>query len=358
MENKNRSSKIKKSEYPVQEINFEEGLDEQLIFLNFGARLLTAFTDRKLLINIALETIADFSKSKRVAVLTLGEDGEKLSVDGLLVNNKPYQKNKDIPLEDTFLKHVLSSKIPRFYSLRMDGKVPIPSDPREKTNKKCLCLPLADSSFEVIGLVVIENPKKDNLSFQDLQQLFILSTLFSLALQNSLLFSQILYDGLTGLFVRKYYEIRVNEELLKLKRHPGSIAITLVDMDQFKTINDSYGHQVGDRVLVEFSNILKENVRKGTSMVSRYDGEKFIILMSDTPLNGALIVAERIRSICSEYSFADTHKLHVTVSAGIASTDNEGFITAEELYRRADAMLYKAKQSGRNQTMVWVGSNS
>ncbi|MCX5817000.1 MAG: sensor domain-containing diguanylate cyclase [Proteobacteria bacterium] len=358
MVNKNQSNKTKKGECSVREINFEEGLDEQLIFLNFGARLLTAFTDRKLLINIALETIADFSKSKRVAVLILDKDSEKLSVEGLLVNNKPYQKNKVISLEDPFLKHVLSSKIPRFYSLRMNGKVPVPSDSRETTNKKCLCLPLVDSSFEVIGLVVIESPKKDNLSFQDLQQLFILSTLFSISLQNSLLFSQILYDGLTGLFVRKYYDIRINEELLKLKRHPGSIAIILIDIDHFKTINDSYGHQVGDRVLVEFSNILKENVRKGTSMVSRYDGEKFIILMSDTPLNGALIVADRIRSLCSGYNFADAHNLQVTVSAGIASTDNEGLIAAEELFRRADAMLYKAKQSGRNQTMVWVGSDS
>jgi len=358
MENKNQSNKTKKGEYSARETNFEEGLDEQLIFLNFGTRLLTAFTDRKLLINIALETIADFSKSKRVAVLTLDKDGEKLSVDGLFANKILYQNNKRIALEDPYLKHALFSKTPGFYSLKMNGKVPIPSDVEGKANKKCLCLPLVDSSFEVIGMVVIEIPKKDNLGVQGLQQLFILSTLFSIALQNSVLFSQILYDGLTGLFVRKYYEIRINEELLKLKRHPGSIAITLIDIDHFKTINDSYSHQVGDRVLVEFSNILKENVRKGTSMVSRYDGEKFIILMSDTPLNGAVIVADRVRSICSEYSFADNHKLHVTASAGIASIDNEGLITSEELFRRADAMLNKAKQSGRNQTMVWVDSGS
>lgn len=351
-----KSDDLNKNTATVQD-GLTDKFNEQSMMMSFAARLLGAFADRKLLINIAMETIANLSKSKRVAVLMLENENKNLRVEGLFLNHKPYPKDRVLSCEDSFTKQVLSMKVPRFYQLKLDGKVPMPSDSDDNTAKRCLCLPLVDSSFEVIGIASIEMPKKSNIGIIELQKLYTYSTLFSLSLQNAVLFSKILYDGLTGLFVRKYYEVRIAEELLKLKRHPGSIAIVLIDIDHFKTINDKYGHKTGDLVLVEFSNILKENVRKGTSIVCRYEGEKFIIMMSDTPLKGALIVADRISSLCRNYKFAGAQNLQVTVSAGLAFTDGEELISAEELYERANAMLNKAKKNGGNQTMVWSDSN-
>ena len=355
---KNKSSDNLNKKGSVEQVISTEKFNEQLRMMNFGARLLGAFADRKLLMYIAIETISTLSKGKRVAVLTLENENNDLRVEGLFINHKPYPTDKVLPCKDPFLKHVLSIKVPVIYSLKLDGKIPLPSPSEDNTTKKCLCLPLVDASFEAIGIVVIEMTKKNVLTASDIERLYTFSTIFSLSLQNALLFSKILYDGLTGLFVRKYYEVRIEEELLRLKRHPGSVAIALIDIDDFKSINEKYGQEIANNVLVEFSKILKENVRKGTSIVCRYEGERFIILMSETPLHGSLVVAERIRSLCSKSKFAGVQNLQITVSTGLAFTDSDELISAEELFYRANNMLDKAKKNGGNQTMKWPGAVS
>ena len=352
MQNNKASDNLKKDKSLEQGIS-KEKLKEQMEIMSFGARLLGTLTDRKLLIDNTIETISTFCKSRRVAVLTLENENKNLRVEGLSIDHKPQPNDKILPCKDPFLKHVLSIKIPDVYSLRLDNKVPLPSGLEDNTTKKCLCLPLVDTFFETIGMVVIETTKKNILSTSAIQMLYTFSTIFSLSLQNALLFSKILYDGLTGLFVRQYYEVRIEEELSKLKRHPGSIAIALIDIDNYKSISGTFGQEVANKVLVEFSNILKINIRKGTSIVCRYENERFVILMSNTPLNGSLIVAERIRSLCSKLDFSGIQNLKVTASVGLSSTDSEKLITADDLLNRAQAMLEKAKKNGGNQTMIW-----
>lgn len=155
-------------------------------------------------------------------------------------------------------------------------------------------------------------------------------------------------DTLTNLPNRRAFE----EELSKLhsmfERHGQPFCLALFDVDKFKALNDKYGHAAGDAVLKMFSRVFRSCTR-GTDHVSRYGGEEFVVLLPYSDLNQAFTVAERYRkNIAAARLNFEGHRLHVTASAGIAQISPGE--TGNELFTRADAALYAAKQAGRNQT--------
>jgi diguanylate cyclase (GGDEF)-like protein len=154
-----------------------------------------------------------------------------------------------------------------------------------------------------------------------------------------------LRDSLTGLYNR-----RVLEEILHLeenKRKPSPLAILILDVDDFKVINDSFGHPAGDHVLSEIGRLLLDNTRK-ENIVSRYGGEEFALLLTNTSLETALQIAERLRMKIGEQEFNFSgRKIRLSASFGVAH--NEGHCALQEsLISRADQALYKAKRSGKN----------
>jgi len=155
-------------------------------------------------------------------------------------------------------------------------------------------------------------------------------------------------DGLTGLYNKRHFLEVLKNEYKKAKRHLQPLACVMVDLDYFKSVNDNHGHQFGDFVLMQSSQILRRLVRD-TDFVSRYGGEEFVAILPNTDRNGAYILAERIRSTFSENIFkkGDTEKT-VTVSIGVSSSYDENVISYEDLIENADKALYKAKGKGRN----------
>jgi len=157
-------------------------------------------------------------------------------------------------------------------------------------------------------------------------------------------------DPLTGVFNRRYLMRRLQEEIERSYRYKTPLSLALFDIDNFKIINDTYGHLIGDKVLTLICGVIQENVRK-TDFVARYGGEEICILMPDTKLLKATNVADRIRakiqetSICFEQDGTEL-QINVTVSAGIASLSNANSL--EELIKQADDNLYKAKRMGKN----------
>lgn len=152
-------------------------------------------------------------------------------------------------------------------------------------------------------------------------------------------------DTLTGLYNR-----RVLEEILFIeenKRIPATFAILLIDLDDFKAINDTFGHPAGDRVLSVLGKILLENSRK-ENIVARYGGEEFAVLLTNTGLSVALQVAERLRIKLSEQDFAFSgRKVSLTASIGVAHNEGNTAVM-ESLLARADQALYQAKRNGKN----------
>lgn len=157
-------------------------------------------------------------------------------------------------------------------------------------------------------------------------------------------------DGLTGLHNRRYMDSHIETLFQRAvtRRRPLSIMIT--DLDRFKNINDTYGHEGGDQVLKEFARRIRANVR-GMDLVCRFGGEEFVVIMPDTEPHIAERVAERVRQDIEKQPFPLSGTgVAVTVSIGVASV-NYGADSVSELMRRADSALYRAKNSGRNRVV-------
>ncbi len=158
-------------------------------------------------------------------------------------------------------------------------------------------------------------------------------------------------DGLTGLFNHAYFLQALRQELLRSKRHGLKAALVLLDLDDFKRVNDERGHVEGDRVLMKAAAILRDSVRE-IDVAARYGGEEFAVLLPDTSRLGAFVVAERIRRRIEErFSRARTP---VTISGGIAVFPDDAGAPAD-LVVQADAGLYGAKAAGKNRILLPQG---
>lgn len=159
-------------------------------------------------------------------------------------------------------------------------------------------------------------------------------------------------DGLTGLYNRRHFEYNIEREFLRTKRYPSELSLAMVDIDYFKNVNDTFGHQFGDYVLREISNIVLSSFRK-TDMVYRYGGEELTVILTETSLESALIPVERLREAVAKHEFEyNGQKTNITVSIGI-STNLPSIKTQGELVEYADKSLYRAKQSGRNKVVAF-----
>ena len=156
-------------------------------------------------------------------------------------------------------------------------------------------------------------------------------------------------DGLTGIFNRRFFELRIAEEIERAQRFGTGMAVVMVDIDQFKRLNDEFGHLLGDEVLRQVSSIFHQQLRK-IDVLCRYGGEEFAILLSQTNAVHALGVAEKLRKTVEAWQFPGVPR-PVTISAGTANYSEHGS-TRDELVKAADAGLYAAKQAGRNRVCL------
>lgn len=203
---------------------------------------------------------------------------------------------------------------------------------------------LSENKF--VGIVTIED-----LPSVDFERFLIVATQFALEIKKVLLYETVeamaITDSLTGLYTRRYFFERLNEELNRSRKHGFKFAFLMIDIDDFKKCNDTHGHLVGDVILREVSRIVKENVRE-IDIVARYGGEEFSLILPETDKKGALMAAERIRKKIEENIFkAYDEKLKVTVSIGLAIYP-ENAPDIEFIIEKADEALYVAKSSGKN----------
>jgi two-component system, cell cycle response regulator len=161
-------------------------------------------------------------------------------------------------------------------------------------------------------------------------------------------------DALTGTYNRRYLMEQLPRELERCRRYAYPLSVLMCDLDHFKQINDARGHAAGDDVLQQFATRAQKSIRSNSDWVSRYGGEEFVIVLPETPHEGAVAVAEKIRSVVSETPFATrTGDITVTASFGVASTGPSGpdiSLKVDALIRCADESMYRSKQEGRDRT--------
>jgi len=192
----------------------------------------------------------------------------------------------------------------------------------------------------------------------DVRLLVIFAQQSTIAIKNARLFAEVQHlaitDPLMGIYNRRYFSVAARREFERARRHQHPLAVIIADLDDFKRINDAYGHPVGDRVLQTVSNVFRGELRS-CDLLARYGGEEIIALLPETNHEGAVWVVERLRLILAQtVVVANQGAVRVTASFGIALfTDPYDIPDIESLIAQADQALLQAKQAGKNRVEVW-----
>jgi diguanylate cyclase (GGDEF)-like protein len=155
-------------------------------------------------------------------------------------------------------------------------------------------------------------------------------------------------DGLTQIHNGRYLNEFLAREVVRSQRHNRPLSVLALDIDKFKTLNDSLGHLCGDFALREMANVIRGNVRQ-EDLFARCGGEEFVVVLVETTLEGAVVVAERLREAVEGHQFKfEATPITITVSIGVATTSGDATVTPTALRKAADEKLYEAKRTGRN----------
>lgn len=319
------------------------------------------------LIRKMLDTLANLGNSEHTTLISVENTNTGVLIAGLNEGKFVYL-NKYIEFKGSPLERIITSRqFQTFPATFVEFSVfPVYE---KTTSSDCLCIPLLNERLKVIGIAVLSQRAHTNLSHERLQILNVIASLLAITLEeNSRLEQLATTDQLTKLYTRNYFEKRLQEEFTRVRRHGGVISLLLLEVDNFKQINDTCGYQQGTKVLQETAELLRNTVRKEIDIACRYGNKRFIVLLPNTDIDGAYVLAERVRQRCEKRKFTTSQgiPIKVTVSIGISHNmdmphgdeSSEGDmrineVTKEELIHRADLMLHAAKQAGYNQVMVW-----
>jgi diguanylate cyclase (GGDEF)-like protein len=221
-----------------------------------------------------------------------------------------------------------------------------------KESASRMSIPLI-SFGQTLGVLTLHSSRPNAFRESELQSLESVADICANSIQNAHYVErvkQLAYiDGLTGIFNRRFFELRIVEEIERARRYQTGMAVIMADIDQFKKLNDEFGHLLGDEVLRQVSSLFHQQLRK-IDVVCRYGGEEFAILLTQTNIEQAAVIAEKLRRSVEGYQFPGVPR-RVTISAGVAAFSTHGK-TRDEMIRAADNGLYAAKQSGRNRVCV------
>ena len=205
-----------------------------------------------------------------------------------------------------------------------------------------------------VGSLALWSPDGYAFHEEDVRFLSVVAQQAAIALENARLYELATVDSLTGLYVRRYFDDRLRDEVARVNRYGGKFALCLIDVDYLKTINDTHGHQAGDAALKHVAHVM----RQGTRMVdvpARLGGDEFAVLLPNLDIQTAQLVSDRLRrQVAESYTDYEGTEIKVTVSIGVIAYPSDGVHTADELVKMADNALYRAKLSpGRNRVSTY-----
>jgi diguanylate cyclase (GGDEF)-like protein len=328
----------------------EQRRAKQLEAINMIARQTTAVTDiDKLLADVTAQIMKSF-RADAVCIF-LQEEG-KLVPRACQGNLTPlFSIGEPVASVRGICKQAIAHNTPM---LVQDVKRESAYEARFKETGSELLLPLV-SFGETIGTLALESAVANGFHTEDIKPLESVADICAAAIQNARYFQKVKQqadrDGLTGGYNRRFFENRILEELDRAKRYRTPLSVLMVDVDNFKKLNDEFGHLLGDEVLKQVSRLFMENTRK-SDVVCRYGGDEIAVMVTETPGPNALRVAEKLRATVSKWEFPGVPR-PVTLSIGIAEFPLHG-ATRDEIIKAADQALYVAKQEGRNRAVLFA----
>ncbi len=214
---------------------------------------------------------------------------------------------------------------------------------------KLICLPIkkGDTSMALLAIGRTAKP----FEAKRLALTTVISSFLSMAFENARLYSMAISDELTNLYTVRHFRHCIDRAVSQSERYGEKMSLLMLDIDDFKRINDAFGHLVGDSVLKEVAQSIAQSIRD-SDLAFRYGGEEFTVLLPSTESKGGVFVAERIREAVEDHVFeGGTHKVRVTVSVGI-STFPDDAASVKDMILAADQSLYAAKQTGKNRVVA------
>jgi diguanylate cyclase (GGDEF)-like protein len=328
-------------------------LDEKLLRYLVLKDVTEVFTTTLLLEDIARfiieRTAGTIRKQGRALLFLVDIDKQELMLSASRGASKIKGKKGDI-FDRWVMKHGIPLIVDDAASdFRFSN--PTPEDP--KANFKSLIAAPLLSGNKVIGVLRMDDCVESTFTQDDLRLLDIIGNLGAVAIQNAVFYSRAeelaIRDSLTGLFVRRHFMKRFQEEVRRSERKSGTLSLLMLDIDKFKWYNDKYGHATGDIVLKTIASTINGTLRVG-DIAARYGGEEMAILLAGADQKKAVTVAESMRKKIEARSITVRRQTHnVTVSIGVSTYPKDG-IHEEELVKAADERLYRAKSEGRNKT--------
>ncbi len=268
---------------------------------------------------------------------------DHLAVDARSLAGYVASSGQTLRLDDV---HALPPNAPYEFNPRWDATT-------KYRTQSVLAIPLADRAGNNVGVLELVNALDDEgnavVPFDAADESLVraLGTQATIAIDHARLTEMSFVDPGTGAYNRRYFTVRLNEEIKRHVRHGEPFAVVLFDLDHFKAINDTHGHPAGDRALHALSSLIIGQTRDST-VVARLGGDEFAAILPSTPKEGAIKYAERIRRLVEAFPFDGSP---LTISAGIAAAPDDvptATISADRLLQAADHALYAAKRNGRN----------
>ncbi len=274
---------------------------------------------------------------------------------------------QDVNIDE--ITHIIDKLSTSSFGILVDNSTDNGGEPLVNDAKALICIPIQErhsrpqrinndqrrwtpkDQNRIEGYLYLETNKVfNNFSYEAFYECKKLTNLSMLLLENYFLKIYSSIDKLTGAYIRKHFEKVFREKLEVAKEANQTFSIIMADIDHFKNVNDTYGHQRGDLVLAEVGRVVKDNIRS-TDYFGRYGGEEFIILLPNTDKQDAFLVAEKIRERFKKANLLG-EDVELTISCGISSFPKDG-ISKETIIEKADRALYTAKEKGRNKTIIW-----
>ena len=293
----------------------------------------------KEVLNVAKETL----RVRKCRILLVDQSNKSLAIYAELAEKKNTIFNPP---------RAVSERIPGDITTHMAATYSERLIIGQDKSTRVLELPLI-SHAKVLGLLQIEPP--DNQSYPDKERknFTILANAAAVAIDNALLHMKMqeltVIDELTGLYNFRYFGNKLSDEIRRADRYHQPLSILMVDVDHFKQINDTQGHQTGNIILQEIVSLIKRSVRD-VDIVARYGGEEFVVLLPQTEMKNATIIAERMRRTIEKSYFTNSQgqrDIRATVSIGVAIYPDEN-ISSEQLMEKVDKAMYYSKREGRN----------
>ena len=327
-------------------------LERNNMFFTDLLRDLSSVLDYRELIQKIIMVLLEASGAQQVAIFLPEENSSELKVAEFYSNEKQMIKLSDVPKEVPMklIRMVTQTKeIVVLDNAEKSEYAKIDEMLIERRIKSLMLLPVIYKN-SLRAICYLENSLSTGIFTKEIiENMKIVASQMAISMENATLYKIATTDDLTGLYTRKHFDYLFQEELRLAKENGTNVGVVFIDIDKFKRINDTYGHMVGDKVLIELSAFLRNNCRS-TDVIGRFGGEEIIMLLRGNSVEDSYIFAERLRHKLEKFPI-ETGTLEgticITASFGISSYPENGE-TMTELINKADTALYRSKNEGRN----------